>query len=151
VLQERLLPYRGLVVDAMESTTGAVDRYLGLTAMTVGDLQAAERHLHDALQLNARIGALPWAARTQADLASLLLARDRPGDRERAAELLMAALGTARRLGMTVFAERAGDDLARASKDSPPEEVLPSAGKTAEGGNVDRTRRADGPGIGAEG
>jgi hypothetical protein len=63
----------------------------------------------------------------------------------------MAALGTARRLGMTVFAERAGDDLARASKDSPPEEVLPSADKTAEGGNVDRTRRADGPGIGAEG
>jgi hypothetical protein len=125
VLQERLLPYRGLVVDAMESTTGAVDRYLGLTAMTAGDLQAAERHLQDALQLNARIGAQPWAARTRADLASLLLARDRPGDRERAAELLTAALGTARRLGMTVFAERAGDDLARASRDSPPEEALP--------------------------
>ena len=49
MLHELLLPYRGLVVDAMESTTGAVDRYLGLTAMTAGDLQAAERHLHDAL------------------------------------------------------------------------------------------------------
>jgi tetratricopeptide (TPR) repeat protein len=112
VLYDRLLPYSGLVVDTLESSTGAVDRYLGLAALTVGDLPAAERHLQDALQVNARIGARPWAARTQADLARLLLARDRPGDRERAAGLLAAALSMARRLGMTAFAERAGEDLA---------------------------------------
>src|SRR5262249_43471655 len=79
----------------------------------------AERYLDDALQLNARIGARPWTARTQADLARLLVALGRPGDRERAAGLLTAALGTARRLSMTVFAERAGQDLARARGDSP--------------------------------
>jgi tetratricopeptide (TPR) repeat protein len=113
VLHGLLLPYRGLVVDTLESSTGAVDRYLGLAALTAGDLETAELHLRDALDLNARIGAQPWAARTRADLAALLFARDQPGDRERAAELLAAALGTARRLGMTVFAERAGEDLAR--------------------------------------
>ena len=114
VLHGLLLPYRGLVVDTLEWSTGAVDRYLGLAALTAGDLEPAERYLHDALYLNASIGAQPWAARTQADLASLLLARDQPGDREQAAGLLEAALGTAGRFGMTVFAERAGDDLARA-------------------------------------
>ena len=113
VLHDLLLPYCGLVVDAVESSLGAVDRYLGLAAMTAGDLLAAERHLRDALHLNTRIGAQPWAARTQADLASLLAARDLPGDRERAVELLQAALGAAERLGMTVFAERAGAALAR--------------------------------------
>jgi tetratricopeptide (TPR) repeat protein len=115
LLHGLLLPYRGLVVDTLEVSTGAVDRYLGLGALAAGDLDRAERHLHDALDLNARIGARPWAARTQADLARLLVARDRPGDREQAIELLEAALGTAKRLGMTVFAERAGEDLARAS------------------------------------
>ena len=113
VLHDRLLPYCGLVVDTMESTLGAVDRYLGLAALTAGNLEAAGRHLQDALSLNAQIGAQPWAARTQADLARLLLARDEPGDRERAAGLLAAALAAAKRLGMTVFADRVGDDLAR--------------------------------------
>jgi tetratricopeptide (TPR) repeat protein len=119
VLHGLLLPYRGLVVDTLESSTGAVDRYLGLAALTAGDLETAELHLRDAVALNARIGAHPWAARAQADLAGLLLARDQPGDRERAAELLAAALGTARRLGMTAFADRAGADLARAGGGHP--------------------------------
>ena len=118
LLHGLLLPYRGLVVDTLESSTGAVDRYLGLTAMTAGDLQAAERHLQDALRLNDRIGARPWTARTQRDLASVLLARDQPGDREQAVGLLASALGTARRLGMTAFAERAREDLASAGEEA---------------------------------
>jgi tetratricopeptide (TPR) repeat protein len=133
VLHDLLLPYRGLVVDTLESSTGAVDRYLGLAALTAGNLETAERHLRDALDLNTRIGAHPWAARTQADLADLLLARDQPGDREQAIELLGAALGTARRLGMTVFAQRAGDDLARAGGDGPPEPAPPRAARAADG------------------
>jgi len=136
VLHGLLLPYQGLVADTLESSTGAVDRYLGLAAMTAGDLEAAERHLQDALQLNARIGARPWAARTQRDLADVLLARDRPGDRERAVELLAAALGTARRLGMTVFAERTGEDLARVGE-----------GALARGRGRAGLPRADAPGA----
>jgi tetratricopeptide (TPR) repeat protein len=133
VLHGLLLPYRGLVVDTLEVSTGAVDRYLGLAALTAGDLETAELHLRDALDLNARIGARPWAARTRADLAALLVARDQPGDRERAAELLAAALGPARRLGMTVFAERAGADLARVRGDSHPGQAPLPVSKAAEG------------------
>jgi len=133
VLHGLLLPYRGLVVDTLETSTGAVDRYLGLAALTTGDLETAELHLRDALHLNVWIGAQPWAARTRADLAALLLARDQPGDRERAAELLAAALGTARRLGMTVFAERAAADLARARGNSHPGQAPLPGPKAAEG------------------
>jgi tetratricopeptide (TPR) repeat protein len=144
VLHGLLLPYRGLVVDTLESSLGAIDRYLGLAAMTASDLQAAERYLHDALDLNARIGARPWTARTQADLASLLLARDRPGDRERAARLLEAALGTARRLGMTVFAERAGESLARAGGDGHPAWAPLPAAPAAEGATLWSVCRREG-------
>jgi tetratricopeptide (TPR) repeat protein len=135
VLHDLLLPYRGLVVDTMESTLGAVDRYLGLAALTAGDLESAEQHLQDALRLNTRIGAQPWTARTQADLASVLLVRDRPGDREQAAELLETAFDTARRLGMTVFAERAGQALTQAGGDGYPARArLPMASTTSTGG-----------------
>src|SRR5262249_11655307 len=133
VLHGLLLPYRGLVVGTLESSTGAVDRYLGLAALTAGDLETAERHLRDALDLNTRIGAQPWTARTQADLAGLLLARDQPGDRDQAAGLLGAALGTARRLGMTVFAKRAGEDIARAGGDAPPGQAPLRAATAADG------------------
>jgi len=133
VLHALLLPYRGLVVDTLETSTGAVDRYLGLAALTAGDLPAAERYLRDALDLNTRIGARPWTARTRADLAALLLARDQPGDRDQAAGLLEAALGTARRLGMTAFAERAGDALARAGGDGHPGQAQPRPAGAADG------------------
>ena len=133
VLHALLLPYRGLVVDTQETSTGAVDRYLGLAALTAGDLPAAERHLRDALDLNTRIGARPWTVRTQADLAGLLLARDQPGDREQAIELLAAALGAARRLGMTAFTQRAADDLARAGPDGHPGQAPPRAAGAADG------------------
>jgi tetratricopeptide (TPR) repeat protein len=133
VLHGRLLPYRGLVVDTVEWSTGAVDRYLGLAAMTAGNVQAAERHLRDALRLNARIGARPWTARTQADLARLLLARDQPGDREHAIELLEAGLGTARQLGMTVFAERAEQAFARTGADGHPARARRPVAPAAQG------------------
>ncbi|HET7247053.1 MAG TPA: AAA family ATPase [Streptosporangiaceae bacterium] len=136
VLHDRLLPYRGLVVDAVESSLGAVDRYLGLAAMTAGDLSAAERYLRDAVILNSRIGAEPWAARTQADLAGLLSARDQPADREQAIELLEAALGTAMRLGMTAFAKRAGEALTRVGGDGHPARAPLSAAPAAEGATL---------------
>jgi tetratricopeptide (TPR) repeat protein len=110
-LYDLLVPYGGLVVDTFESSVGAVDRYLGLAAMTAGDPQKADRHLRDALGLNTRIGARPWTVRTQRDLATVLLARDRPGDRDSAIDLLRAGLDTANRLGMTVTAARIREDL----------------------------------------
>ena len=41
--------------------------------------------------MNARMGALPWLARTREDYARMLLGRNRPGDRARAEDMLGAA------------------------------------------------------------
>jgi tetratricopeptide (TPR) repeat protein len=115
-LYRLLLPHAGMVVDMLESSDGAVDRYLGLAAETTGDLDAAEGHLRDALELNERIGALPWTVRTQRDLARLLFLPGRAGDRRRAVELLRTALEVANRLGMTIEAGRIAEDLAQAGE-----------------------------------
>lgn len=53
--------------------------------------------------MNLRMGAWPWAARTQHDHARMLLSRDGPGDRARATEILSEARATAERLGMTAL------------------------------------------------
>jgi hypothetical protein len=71
--------------------------------VTDNRLVDAERHYEAGIELNERMGARPWAAHTRHDLAKLLLARDRPGDGERAEDLLADALATARELGMVAL------------------------------------------------
>jgi hypothetical protein len=61
------------------------------------------RHFEDALAVNARNHARPWLARAQRDYAQMLMAREEPGDRERAAELLARALETCRELAMAAL------------------------------------------------
>jgi tetratricopeptide (TPR) repeat protein len=107
VLYEQLLPFPGRnAVGHAEGSVGATDRYLGLLATTLSRLDEAERHFTDAVEMNERMGARPWAAHTRYDLARMLLARDGPGDRERANELLGRALATARELGMVALEEK---------------------------------------------
>jgi hypothetical protein len=110
-LYELLSPYKGRVVDTAETCAGAVDRYLGLAAMTSGRLEAANGHLRTALEVNSRLGAQPWVVRTHWDLARLLVLRDGPGDHNTAAEHGTAAREGAERLGMTAVAHRVRDDL----------------------------------------
>ena len=57
--------------------------------------------------MNARMGARPWLAHTQHDYALMLLARHGPGDRQRAQQLLTAAVSTYRTLGMGSWARAA--------------------------------------------
>jgi tetratricopeptide (TPR) repeat protein len=110
VLYEQLIPFAGRhAVGHGEGSVGAVDRYLGLLAATIGRLDDAERHFSDAIRLNAQMGALPWTAHSQDDLARLLLQRNEAGDRERANELQLVALETARRLGMVALEARIAD------------------------------------------
>ncbi len=56
--------------------------------------------------MNARTEAWPWVSHTQHRYATMLLARDQPGDGEKARELRKAALLTARELGMRAIEER---------------------------------------------
>jgi tetratricopeptide (TPR) repeat protein len=113
-LRDLLLPYTGRNVVIVEgwACLGSADRLLGLLATTVRLWEDAEAHFEAALDLNARLGGWPWLARTQHAYAQTLLARHRPGDAEKARDLLQLALGTARELGMTTLAERAGTQLA---------------------------------------
>jgi class 3 adenylate cyclase/tetratricopeptide (TPR) repeat protein len=108
VLYGLLLPWAQLnVADMGEGIRGSVSRYLGLLAATMKRWEEAERHFEDAVAMNARMGARPWLAHAQSDYAQMLLGRDGPGDRERAQELLGAAIATYRDLGMESYAAKA--------------------------------------------
>jgi tetratricopeptide (TPR) repeat protein len=85
---------------------GAVARYLGLLAATLGRREDAIRHFEHALETNTRVQAPPWIARSLLDLARALLARGRPADERRAIDMLRRAERQARELGMRSLTEQ---------------------------------------------
>ena len=107
-LYERLLPYdaRNIVVSEGVASVGAAALYLGMLAATARRLDDAERHFRDAIAFNRKCAGRPWLAHAEHELARLLLARRRTGDRREAAELLRKALGVARDAGMRRLQER---------------------------------------------
>ena len=111
VLYEQLAPHAGRhAIGPAEGSLGALDRYLGLLAATLGRLDDGARHLTDAIEFNERMGARPWTAHCQHDLAVVLRRRNAAGDRWRAEELDRAARATAIQLGMAL-ADRIGDSV----------------------------------------
>lgn len=109
VLSRLLQPYENaLVVVALAAVCyGPAARFLGLLASTEGRLEDAARHFEAAIERSAAIEARPARARSRSDYARMLLARDEPGDRERALALATAAAEEAEELGMPALAERA--------------------------------------------
>jgi tetratricopeptide (TPR) repeat protein len=106
-LYDELLPYAELTMGGFpDINVGSLHRPLGRLAALLGRLDDAERHLRRAVEANERMGARPWAAHARTELASMLLARDAPGDRESAEELLGEAAVTARELGMRTLEEK---------------------------------------------
>jgi tetratricopeptide (TPR) repeat protein len=107
-LYRLLLPYRdfNIVVAYGAASLGPASRYLGLLAATMSRWEEAERHFDESHAMCRRMGAKPWLAHTQADRAWILLARQQPGDREQAGELLEESLIIAEALGMDVLTER---------------------------------------------
>jgi tetratricopeptide (TPR) repeat protein len=108
ILYKLLLPYaeRTVVIGNAVACYGAMSRYLGVLATPMGDWDTAAQHFEAALAMNARMEARPWLAHTQYAYATVLLARSRPGDSDKATALLDAALVTARELGMRALEER---------------------------------------------
>jgi predicted ATPase/class 3 adenylate cyclase len=108
-LYEMLAPYDGLTVVAGRAAAcyGPVARYLGRLAATMGRTEDAARHLDGALELATRMGDRPGAAMLRQETASLLVHRDRSGDRERALQLVSASLDAAQELGMKRLVEQA--------------------------------------------
>jgi tetratricopeptide (TPR) repeat protein len=91
-LYERLLPYADRVaVSYSEISTGAVARPLGILASLTLRWRDSERFFQKALDLNAKIGARPWVARTMREYACMLRLRHHPADAGRAEALLEQA------------------------------------------------------------
>src|SRR5262249_36120310 len=100
-LYRRLHPYASRNASTADYiATGSVSRHLGVLAAALSRWRDAERHFEDAVAMNAGIGARPSLAHTQQDYARMLVARDRPGDAERAKHLSEEAVRTYRELGM---------------------------------------------------
>jgi tetratricopeptide (TPR) repeat protein len=108
-LYAQLLPRDGLCIVGGRGVyfRGAVARYLGLLADTLGRREDAVRHLEEALETNTRAQAPPWIARTLLNLARALRARGGPGDEPRAIDMLRRAERQARALGMRRLTEQA--------------------------------------------
>jgi AAA ATPase domain len=101
ILYELLLPFADRhAVGHAEGTTGSVSRALGILADGLSRFHDAEKHYAFAIDHNERMGARLWTTDTQVRLARMLLARDAPGDRERAHTLLNDALRTCRSLDL---------------------------------------------------
>jgi len=106
-LYELLSPYAERnVVCHPGCAIGSAARYLGLLAASLSRWDGAERHFERALERNEKMGARPWLAHTQEDYAQMLLARDAPGDRERAVELTALATTAYRAVGMEAASAR---------------------------------------------
>jgi tetratricopeptide (TPR) repeat protein len=162
ILCERLLPYaetNGLA--AGDGCTGSVSRCLGLLASVMSLSDEAVHRFEDALDKNERMGARPWVAHTQYDLAMVLMARDGAGDVNRAIDLLGAALRTCDALGMSALRAKvstaldqvgvavptAQSGVAAASAAAPlsrPSEPLPSATGSDQSLTDDGTFRLEG-------
>ena len=107
-IYELLLPYRDLavIVPIHALCCGAAARFLGMLSATMGDWPLAERHFEAALAIEEKMRAWPWLAHTKYEYAGMLLARGRPQDRVRAAELRDMSLAAADRLGMGRLRQR---------------------------------------------
>jgi tetratricopeptide (TPR) repeat protein len=104
-VHEELLRYadRFIVTAGAVTCGGAASRLLGLCALTLGQPDEAVGWLRQAVASNRRIGAAPFVARAQAELAIALRRRGQPGDAAEARRLLAEAATAAAALGMSVL------------------------------------------------
>jgi DNA-binding CsgD family transcriptional regulator len=107
-LYARLRPHAGsgVVFGAHVASFGSVDRVLGMLTATMQRWDEAEAHFETALAFDAKTGGRPWLAHSRHEYAAMLLERKRPGDVQRAAALLDAALATCHELGMVALEQR---------------------------------------------
>jgi tetratricopeptide (TPR) repeat protein len=103
-----LLPHASLIaVATAEVGFDSVSRPLGALASMLGRYDDAERHFQTAHEMNARMETPSGVARAGHQHARMLLARNGPGDRDRALELVRGARDGYRDLGMATFAAEA--------------------------------------------
>jgi DNA-binding CsgD family transcriptional regulator len=94
------LPYADQYLNSSTSMLGSLSAVLGRVALGLGRHDDALAHFTAAVSMERRVGAVPDLAVAQLGLATALVGRGRPGDRDRALPRAEEALRTARRLGM---------------------------------------------------
>jgi tetratricopeptide (TPR) repeat protein len=108
VLYDLLVPYAHLnAINSDEVATGSVSRTLGILAAAMSRWEDASRHFDAAIVRNTEKEARPWVAHSEHNYGRTLLARDGPGDRDRAQQLLTGARQVYQTLGMTQWVARA--------------------------------------------
>ncbi len=98
-LYELLAPFAGQLASGGSLVFGTIAWSLGKLATTLERYEQAEGHFAAAAELEERLGASLFLARTQASWAGALIARGRPEDLDRARSMLDQAEGAATRLG----------------------------------------------------
>jgi len=112
ILYNLLLPHaqQNVIVAYADASHGAVAHSLGLLAATLGRWDDAAQHFENALELNTRLGAPHFVARTQHAYAEMLLRVSSPalpaGEQEKAMALLNNAIAIYERLGMTSYLQQ---------------------------------------------
>ncbi len=100
---------RHVAIGLSIASYGSAERYLGLLARAMGNLDASVAHLERAVRSNDAMGARAWAAHARLELAQALVARGAGGDGADAAALAARARAEAQALGLLVLARRAGE------------------------------------------
>jgi hypothetical protein len=115
VLYDQFVDYENYVVLAglPADILGTAHHFLMLLAATTERWDEFERHAREALARNDAMGARPWLATTQVEIADVLVSRNRAGDTARANKLVAACLTACDELGMPELAKRAHAVLER--------------------------------------
>lgn len=98
-LYELMAPYASHFAVSGSLAYGSIAWALGSLATTMEHYEQAEEHFVAAAELEERLGAPMFLARTQASWARALIGRGRPAEVGRAGSLLDQAAEAARRLG----------------------------------------------------
>jgi DNA-binding CsgD family transcriptional regulator len=109
LIYPELAPLAGanVVIGHGVACYGAVDRYLGMLAATLGDHDRAAEHFEAALRINRAMGAYTWVAHTLYAYGRSLRMRGRGHDDAAASALLTEAAAMAERIGMPTLLARA--------------------------------------------
>ena len=109
-LYDQLAPWHAQIPTAPQvASLGAVALYLGMLATVLDRFDDAEAHFIEAMEINERMQAPYWIARTQLEHARMLLARSRPDDTSRATAFLDQVETTAAQYGFAALARHASD------------------------------------------
>jgi DNA-binding CsgD family transcriptional regulator/tetratricopeptide (TPR) repeat protein len=114
----------GVMIGHLVSFYGAADRYLGMLAATLGELDRAEQHFELAIELNRRMGARTWLAHSQYQYARALIGRGRDAE-ERAGALAAEARELATRIRLRGLAGRIDALGARGAQSELPDGLSP--------------------------